>query len=183
MHQPLSSAIATATRGYKKGVDTRDYGLKNRIGWARTHQLQQSVKYIKQLQDAPPVVPSVPEPDPLLLTKDTRMRHVFGHPELNAQKQKQQHSDLGDLKELEKILMPKYQGVIQTVPFGPFGTVTLSHGDILEHECDALLVPMVPNFLPYRGFGLKVLEFGGPPLVLTALGPTPKLQYLLQTSN
>ena len=31
---------------------------------------------------------------------------------------------------------------------------------------------MVPNFLPYRGFGLKVLEYGGPPLVKEAFAAT-----------
>ena len=72
-------------------------------------------------------------------------------------------------------MKPQYAGVQQTVPFGPFGTVSLSHDDILEHECDALLVPMVPNFLPYRGFGLKVLEFGGPPLVKEAFAGTRQL--------
>ncbi|EPT29064.1 hypothetical protein TGME49_229900 [Toxoplasma gondii ME49] len=87
---------------------------------------------------------------------------------------------------------PQYGGLLQQIELPGFGEINVVHGDLLsgsdrealqrraEEEsagrpgqekqegnvlaADAMLVPVPPNFLPYRGFGLEVLERGGPAL-------------------
>ncbi|CEL96776.1 unnamed protein product [Vitrella brassicaformis CCMP3155] len=80
---------------------------------------------------------------------------------------------------LEALRTTKYEGLINDLDLEPFGKMSVVHGDIFECEADAILVPMVPNFLPYRGFSLEVFDRGGKKLVRDAFYQV-KNQYILK---
>ncbi|EKX72634.1 conserved hypothetical protein [Theileria equi strain WA] len=58
-----------------------------------------------------------------------------------------------------------YQGILQEIKIEEFGTITAEHGDVLQIDADCLIVPIPPNLTPHCGFGLKVVELGGPSLI------------------
>ena len=82
-------------------VDTSGHGVKSRIMSYRRIAAEQSVKYIRQLDKAPSAFPLHEEPDSALLKKETRLNHVFRHPELNKQKPKATSSTASEFAEVE----------------------------------------------------------------------------------
>lgn len=149
---------------------------KNRHNLIRKRATEQHVDYLRQLEGPPeyrrPYRPV--DVDPKLRTHvedaqiewGSRTRHgenmPYSEPFLTRQPLPEEGTQL---KSLEEALNPKYEGVVGNVDFGPFGSVEVQHGDAFQIQAQTLIVPMVPNFLPYRGFGLEVLDRGGQELV------------------
>ncbi|PFH33101.1 hypothetical protein BESB_083000 [Besnoitia besnoiti] len=107
---------------------------------------------------------------------------------LSKQRASEEGDHGGDANALASLFLtpedPQYGGAVEKIELPGFGEINIVHGDILagaaskrsegdakepatqeerrnEVAADALLVPVPPNFLPYRGFGLEILERGG----------------------
>lgn len=132
------------------------------IDWLRQRKpptpKQQHTEYVKRLEPARPYRQY--EVDPKLHRTVDAMRQVFNHPEMVKQPLQEQA-----LKPLERILDPRYEGMLGKVDMKPFGSLEVIHGDIFKAEADVALIPMTPNLVPYRGLGLEVFDRGGKDLV------------------
>merc|ERR1719272_270893 len=65
----------------------------------------------------------------------------------------------------ERALRPSFGGMLGQVDLEPFGSMEVVHGDIFQTEADAVILPMLPNLMPYRGLSLEVFDRGGKELV------------------
>jgi len=131
---------------------------KSRFNLIRERAREQHVDYFRQMK--PPRPARRVEVDPKLVLPQHEMKHVFGHPRLVEQPPEEQ-----SLLSPRRALQPEYQGLMHETDFKPFGSIDVSHGDIFQAKADAVLVPMTPNLMPYRGLGLEVLDRGGREMV------------------
>jgi len=121
---------------------------------------EQHIDWIRQL-DGPPRPYRPVEADPALQSHREETRLVFGHPELTRQPPEQQLY----APPPEAALMRKYSGTLGSVDVEPYGTIAVEHGDIFAADAEAVILPMTPNLMPYRGLALEALDRGGKELV------------------
>jgi O-acetyl-ADP-ribose deacetylase (regulator of RNase III) len=65
----------------------------------------------------------------------------------------------------EEALRPTFAGSLGQVDLPPFGSLEVQHGDIFNADSEAVILPMLPNLMPYRGLSLEVFDRGGKDLV------------------
>ncbi|KAF8821310.1 hypothetical protein IE077_004358 [Cardiosporidium cionae] len=85
------------------------------------------------------------------------------------------------LPAITKALNPEYKGVLKTVDFEHFGSISAVHDDVLRYKADCLIIPMASNLLPYRGLGLRIMEQGGPQLSKVLYSSTRNILKQRQT--
>lgn len=101
-------------------------------------------------------------------------RLLFKHPEITEQPSANER--LRDLD--QRPTFKQLQGMLGQVELGPgeapieeeaecwrFGSVEVIHGDIFSADAQAVILPMMPSLMPYRGLALEVFDRGGRELV------------------
>lgn len=101
--------------------------------------------------------------DPKVHPRPDEVRQSFRHPELMRQPAKDELLPLETLA--SKALSPSFKGRVGVLDVEPFGRITVEHGDIFEAQADAVMLPMAPSLMPYRGLGLEAFDRGGKQLV------------------
>lgn len=147
----LAAPLTVQTRGIGK-IRKKYQGVLERAS-------TQHIDYLRQLD--PPRPQRRVNVDPKLLRPWDETRQVFGYPHL----MQQPSSEEARLRAPRIALAPKYGGELRSFALEPFGTVKVVHGDIFEAQCDAVILPMSPNLVPYRGMALEALDRGGAELV------------------
>eukprot|EP00931_Biecheleriopsis_adriatica_P105060 TRINITY_DN79656_c0_g1_i1.p1 TRINITY_DN79656_c0_g1~~TRINITY_DN79656_c0_g1_i1.p1 ORF type:complete len:460 (+),score=86.01 TRINITY_DN79656_c0_g1_i1:32-1411(+) len=136
---------------------------KSRFNMIRQRAMQQHVDYLRQLQ--PPRPARSVEVEPQLRPPTAELRTTFGHPEVTRQPAE------SELLSLQARPAPTLSGCIGEVELEPFGKIEVHHADIFTFLDDdpwqskAIILPMAPNLLPYRGLGLEAFDRGGRQLV------------------
>lgn len=161
-------------------------GGKNRFNMVRQRAAYQHVDYVRQLE--PPRPYRSAEVDPGLWSSKEEIRTVFGYPEITRQPTETEMQKERDIKLRSQTpeRSASYKGCIaREVELEAFGHIEVHHADIFsfweqeltKHLEDlhlaetpetvgrAMILPMAPNLLPYRGLGLEAYDRGGPALV------------------
>eukprot|EP00927_Polykrikos_kofoidii_P055040 TRINITY_DN49356_c0_g1_i1.p1 TRINITY_DN49356_c0_g1~~TRINITY_DN49356_c0_g1_i1.p1 ORF type:complete len:466 (+),score=68.94 TRINITY_DN49356_c0_g1_i1:43-1398(+) len=145
---------------------------KNRFNFMRRRAVEQHVDYLRQLK--PPRPYRYAEVDPKLQPKVEETRNVFANPDVTKQ-------PLEEMQLLPERLerLQSYAGVLGELHLDPFGIIEVHHGDIFEAKEKAIMLPVPPNLMPYRGLSLESFDRGGPEMVQHAFD---KAQALPQES-
>jgi len=154
----LSGRLQWPNNAWHRHTARRWVAAKNRWNLIRQRANEQHIDYVRQLKGPRPQRSL--EVDPRLQSHRQDFRQTIAYPELT-----QQPSEELQLLGPEDALEQRFQGEIRSVPFEPFGTIDIVHGDIFDVEAEAAIFPMAPNLMPYRGLGLEAFDRGGRELV------------------
>jgi len=119
----------------------------------RQRATEQHIDYLRQLK--PPRPSRAVDIDPKLHRREEEMRRIFGNPEIIRQPSEEEL-----LVPPEAALAPTYAGSLGGIDLEPFGSIEVVHGDVFREQ-EAVIMPMSPNLMPYRGIGLEVCDRGG----------------------
>jgi len=101
------------------------------------------------------------DPDPAVFRRGADVRLQLNSPEL----QRQPPEDVALLPSgLARPAAP-YAGLLGHLDLEHFGRIEAVHGDIFAAQAEAVVLPMTPNLMPYRGLGLEAYDRGGKELV------------------
>lgn len=139
---------------------------KNRFNDIRRRATEQHPDYLKQL-GGPPRTSILSQVEPKLNSRVSEVRQLLGglgdappDPRLGLDLPEQDIS-----LRAEAALRQSYGGRLGQFDFEPFGSLEVRHGDIFEAEVEAIILPMLPNLMPYRGLSLEAFDRGGRELV------------------
>lgn len=139
---------------------------KNRFNDIRRRAAEQHVDYLRQL-GAPPRQSLLSQVEPKLNSRISELKQTMNGVG-DAPPDPQGFQDVPEqdmLWRAEEALRPSYGGRLGQVDFAPFGSIEVQHGDIFTVQTEAVILPMLPNLMPYRGLSLEVFDRGGKDLV------------------
>lgn len=111
------------------------------------------------------------EVDMKLQRPSEEVRHIFGFPEITKQPpadvplKVRQTSGNPEVTEQPTKKVVAVDVELRRYNVEPFGSLVVECGDIVTIEADAVIIPMTPNLVPYRGLSLEVFDRGGKELV------------------
>lgn len=147
---------------------------KNRFDPIRARAAEQHVEYLRQM--TPPRPYRSFEVDPKLLTRVADTKQVFKMPHVTRQPSaSSKDSLLLEEDALKEALQPEYAGLVGQASLDRFGSIEVHHGNIFSAAADAVILPMMPSLMPYRGLGLEAFDRGGTELVKSTFKEAKKV--------
>lgn len=124
----------------------------------RQRATEQQLDYLRHMEPRRPSRRL--EIDPKLQKKEENTRHIFSNPEIMRQPSEEKW-----LLSPEAALTPTYLGQLGKIDLEAFGCIEVVHGDAFTQETEAVMLPMPPNLMPYRGISLEACDRGGKELM------------------
>lgn len=137
---------------------------RNRFNDIRRRATEQHPEYLKQL-GGPPKSSLLADVEPKLNSRLAETRQILNGLGYAREEPSTDLPPSDMLLRAEQALQPKYAGMLAQYDFEPFGTIQVLHEDIFNADVEAIILPMTPNLMPYRGLSLEVFDRGGPELV------------------
>lgn len=141
---------------------------------------EQHISWIRQSNKEEEAYKEILKVDPLIRPKHHQVKSMLGFEGPNAAPLTKQESpdSTKDREEqlLRDIIAPSFRKEVGAVELGPFGRITVVHGDIFNQPGSVRVFPIPPNLMPYKGLSLEVLERGGD-VLLRELFSTARLMY------
>jgi hypothetical protein len=126
----------------------------------------QHISWIRQSNKEEEAAKEILRIDPIVRPKAYQVKSSLEYVGPNAipERKTRSESDNAVTEEvlLRDILEPSFKNEMGSIDLGPFGRISVSHGDIFQqHSGSVTVFPVPPNLMPYRGLSLAALENGG----------------------